>query len=400
MKGIRDDIVSWPVRHSSVERARVPVMAVPSEIRKLLDADPEAHAALGCGLQGPVGETHLLAVGGRVVAFTRDSLIGEFTRVELAAIPDLERGDFADTLRLQLADGSDAELNVSSFERDAVVSLLDTAASPAPEQETPRPAVVEPADREPPRVALPPPRPERSKPQQPVDFPQEPAPEASGEPEPEKEKPDKQAGREVAVYHSSDPGCFGCVAYLVVFSGTLVGFWYLHIEAARTVGMIGPSETEQDSFGFIATKVLALVAGAYMGGRLIQLVNRALCGLGLIGRVMFSQSVIQVFGPAAKWHVMFSTPLPIEVSLRCHRKFEESEASSDKPGKLVFNYYLTLSQHNQTVQLKTSKHATAPQHEIAGIPVIAADEEPKSDRQLGFEYQTFKHVARRIARVR
>lgn len=374
-------------------------MTLPSEIRKLLEVEPRAHAALGCGLHGPIGETHLVLAGGRVLVFTRESLVGSFARVELAALPKLERGDFADTLHLQLADGTDAELNVSSFERDAVVALLtaavETPAAPVP----PPPSRRQVTPAEPQHNEGLPPKPAARETEGKAKFPTQSATEAQPETEPEKEKPDKQAGKEVAVYHGSDPGCIGCVAYLVVFGGAVVGFWFLHTEAARTVGMIGPSETEQDSFSFIATKVVALIAGAYLGGRLIQLVNSLLRAFGLVGKVMFSQSVIQVFGPSGKWHVMYSTPLPLEVTLRCHKSGGDSEQNG-KPVKQLYNYYLGLSQNGQSVLLKTSHYTVTPLREIAGIPVTPVAEEPKNERQFGMEYQTFKHVARRIAKLR
>lgn len=376
-------------------------MALPSEIRKLLQAEPRAYAALGCSLHGPIGETHLVLAGGRVLAFTRESLIGEFTRVEFAAVPVLEKGDFADTLHLQLADGSDTELNVSSFERDAVVALLAaTAESP-------------PASPEPPRIEAPPPGPasiEAPKPEptphkvvgKPA-FPLPPSnraePQAEIEEEPEQEKPDKQAGKQVAVYYSSDPGLFGCFLQLGVFAGTVWAFWHLHIEAAKTLGLAAPSSGGREGFTFIGTTVLALVAGAYLGVRLVQLLNVVLRRFGLMGKVMFSQNVIQVFGPSGKWHVMLSTPLPLEVTLRCHKAAPDAEQNG-KPVKHIHNYYLGLSQNGQSVQLKTSQHAVNPRREIAGIPVTPVAEEPKSEHQFGMEYQTFKHVARRIARLR
>lgn len=108
-------------------------MGIPPEIRKLLGTrEASAHASLSCGLRGPIGETHLVVADGQLFVFERESLIGEYTRVELAAVPVLEQGDFTDTLHLLAVDGSDAELTVTSFEREAVASVLAAAAKPAP----------------------------------------------------------------------------------------------------------------------------------------------------------------------------------------------------------------------------------------------------------------------------
>ncbi len=373
-------------------------MTLPTEIRRLLAAEPRAHAALSCGLHGPIGETHLVLEGARVLAFTRESLVGEFARVELADLPALEKGDFSDTLRLQLADGTDAELNVSSFERDAVAALLAAAAqpvAPAPPLRVEAPArEIVPHREERPHHRKPPAEPG------PLVPPVQPSEEAGVEEEPaEKEKPDKQADREVAIYHSSDPGLFGCILMLAVFAGTVWAFWHLHTEAARNLGLAVPRSGGNEGFTFIATKVLALVAGAYLGVRLVQLVNVVLRAFGLMGKVMFSQSVIQVFGPSGRWHVMFSTPLPLEITLRCHKPGQGTDESG-KPARQIYNYYLGLSQNGQTVLLKTTHHAVNPRREIAGIPVTPVAEEPKNERQFGMEYQTFKHVARRIAKLR
>lgn len=376
-------------------------MTLPTEIRRLLAAEPRAHAALSCGLHGPIGETHLVLEGAHVLAFTRESLVGEFARVELAALPALQKGDFSDTLRLQLADGSDAELNVSSFERASVTGLLEAATRPAPPQparpdaapsvETPVSAPGRHGQQRAPDRGLPVPQPQPAARR---------AAEADVEDEPaEKDKPDRQAGREVAIYHSSDPGLFGCILQLAVFAGAVWAFWHLHTEAARNLGLAVPRSGGNEGFTFIATKVLALVAGAYLGVRLVQLVNVVLRAFGLMGKVMFSQSVIQVFGPSGRWHVMFSTPLPLDITLRCHKPGQGTDESG-KPARQIYNYYLGLSQNGQTVLLKTTHHAVNPRREIAGIPVTPVAEEPKNERQFGMEYQTFKHVARRIAKLR
>jgi len=107
---------------------------IPQEIRALLPAPITAHAALSCSPGSVVGETHFVVAGGRLLVFSRESLVGGYAPVLLdpAAAPALDNGDFSSTLHLQLVDATPVELNVSSFERPAMQALLAELAAIAP----------------------------------------------------------------------------------------------------------------------------------------------------------------------------------------------------------------------------------------------------------------------------
>ncbi|MCA8914007.1 MAG: hypothetical protein KDB90_01245 [Planctomycetes bacterium] len=400
-------------------------MSVPSEIRKLLAGrEPKAYASLSCSFHGPIGETHFVVADGQLFVFERESLIGDFKRVTLDPEfpPKLEKGTFSDTLHVALADGEAYELTVSSFDRDALEQVLLENATAAPAEivvgveatasevlkNAPAEAGADPVGE--PESADTPAQDEL------IDL-RKKAEEFDSKPQPQPSEPkhaltavdqakdneaeeDKRADAEVAVYYGSDSGCFGCALLLVVFSAAVVGFWYLHIEAARTIGLIGPTEEDADSFSFIATKIIALIAGAYVGGRAAQLVNKVLNGLGLTGRVMFSQNVIQVFGRLGKWHLMITTPVEFQMTLEAYSEVEAATDSQGKPAKRAINYYLRIGQHGKSALLKTSNYSAVPYREIAEVPVKQAIAEPTSDQLITFEYKTFKKLLRKLPRVR
>ncbi len=114
---------------------------IPQEIRAVLPGPPTAHAALSCSPGSVVGETHFVVTGGRLLVFSRESLVGGYAPVLLdpAVTPALEGGDFSSTLHFQLADATPVELNVSSFERPAMQALLAELAAIAPVLADPSP---------------------------------------------------------------------------------------------------------------------------------------------------------------------------------------------------------------------------------------------------------------------
>lgn len=121
-------------------------MSLPAEITRLLPAGTKlsAHAVISSSPGSSVGETHLIVADGRLLAFVRESLIGQFAPLALdtSFSPQLIGGEYSASLRLRLGDGTEAQLAVSTFERAPVATLL--AALPAtPVADTPQKAAVE-----------------------------------------------------------------------------------------------------------------------------------------------------------------------------------------------------------------------------------------------------------------
>ena len=380
-------------------------MSVPSEIRKLLGGrDVKAHAALSCSFSGPIGETHFVVADGQLFVFERESLIGDFRAVDLdpAHKPKLERGSFNDTLFVALADGAVHELNVSSFERDSIEQvLLENAATPEAQPaeiekptvfntdahfETGNAPVPEPVGPAKPVIER------QSTPSARRELPEQPTEKERAEEE------DKQLGREVSIYCGSDPGCIGCLTQFLLFAGAIVAFWYLHIEAAQTLGIVPEGTVEDDSFSFIATKILAVIAGGYFGGRLAGLFGKLFRMLNWTGRVVFSQSTIQVIAPRAKWLLLISTPLEFSISVESFTEAEETHDGQDRLHKRGFNYYLNIEQNGQQATLKTSHPTAQALIDFAGLPVKPAEAKPSEERCITFDYKTLKHIARRLAK--
>jgi hypothetical protein len=186
----------------------------------------------------------------------------------------------------------------------------------------------------------------------------------------------------------------------LVFSGAVVGFWFLHIEAARTLGIIGRGEVEDDSFSFIATKILALVAGGYLGGKAAQLLGKGFRILKWPGRVTFTHRDIQVIGPSSKWLLVIETSRPFDIALTSFSDGEELLDAQGKVAKRSFKYFLRIEQDQQHAYLKTTHLTAEALQSIGGIPCSPASSEPQDERVVTFDYKKMKHIAGRFSKLR
>jgi hypothetical protein len=363
-------------------------MAVPQEIRKLLTAEPQSHAALSCSLHGPIGETHMVVADGRLSFFIRETLVGNFTCVALdpVRLPVLEAGDFADTLHVQLADGTSFELNVSSFEREAVARTLAAAAA----EPTPESAPIEPTPDAP-----------ASPPEQQVEAPagfgpaEAPAlPLAAPAPEPDPE--DEQAEKEPATYEASTLRLMPCLGMVLFFVGPIVGMWVAHSEAMLAMALLAPGEYLEVGFIFVITKILALVAGIYAGVKLLTLFNRFGTSRNWDGKVIFDRHGVKLIGPSNKWEITIDESRPFELSCDCHA---EKPTSSSESAKRQHIYYLRIQQQGDAATLRTSVYATSPEPVIAGAHVVPIEREQETPNTLAMDEKVFRRVAARLRKL-
>jgi hypothetical protein len=373
-------------------------MSVPSEIRKLLDAEPQAHAALSCSLQGPIGETHLVVANRQLFLFTRESLVGEFTRLALDPVraPVLEAGDFADTLHVQLADGASFELNVSSFERDAVTQTLaavgDTipAAAPLPTAEPPAASIPPeaPAPHEAPGVT-PEPQPETTPaPLQTHAAPaQDPVPDGPEDP---------QADNEPATYEGSTLRLIPCLGMMLFFFGPMVGMWFAHDAALQALTQMSPGKREAGTFLYVITKFLAMVAGIYAGVKLLMLFNKFGTARNWDGQVIFDRHGVKLVGPSSKWEVTIDQSRQFELSCECHA---EKPTGGQQATRRQHIYYLHIRQQGDAATLRTSLYAAAPEPAIAGVRVTPIEREQETPNTLAMDEKGFRRVAARLRKL-
>jgi len=359
-------------------------MGLPSEIERLVgDARVDASASLSCGLDGPIGETHLVLAEGRLILFTRDSLIGTPTRHELdrANPPRVEKGDFSDTLHIELPDGASHALNVSSFERDAVTKLLAACAEPVESRpqkaDPPAPAVIPEPQHEPLRAPGPP------------TAESAPSAEPDKRPEAAPTEEDEQAGKAVSVYHCSETGCSSCLAQVLLFFGTPVGMWFAHVQAMATVG------AASDSAMYIITKVLAVIAGFYLGFKLLTLLTNLLQQANWEGRVEVKGQVARIRGPRGKWELVVDGARPFRVSCGIMSPIAGQTGATGQGVSGNFKYFLTVEQNGQRATLRSSELKDTQPVEIGGYPCDPLPSEPKF-QSLQLSAKDLRFVARRL----
>jgi hypothetical protein len=369
-------------------------MAVPAEIRKQLgDREPSAHASLSCGLTGPIGEVHFIVADGQLFVFERESLVGEFRAVDLDAAhpPRLEAGSFNDVLHMALADGSAHELQVSSFDRDAITALLDRTGARSvsegpPPAEAPDESAAEP---EPMLIEMPRPEPE------PLETPAaEPAPEtgpaADSDEEAAELAADKEAqkheGRE---FHGSDPGCTGCLIQFVLFAAGVVALWFAHEQAMLNTGVVAPEDEYDESFLFVITKIAAVVAGMYLGGKLAGLAGRVFRRLQWTGRALVERGSCVVEGPRAKW--------TLTVDLSREFTLEGATHTSGKgEGKHSHGVWVRLQQDGRHADFKTTYMRARTQPRFEGVPLARLEKDREAPQTLSIQELTLRRLVRRL----
>ncbi|MBZ0134899.1 MAG: hypothetical protein K8I27_00835 [Planctomycetes bacterium] len=387
-------------------------MAVPSEIRKLIgDRRVKAHASLSCSFQGPIGETHFIVADGQLFVFERESLIGDFRPVALdpSHPPSIEKGTFDDTLHVTFADGVAHQLRVSSFDRDALEHVLLEHAS-APPVETIRESTI-PADNPPvatqetldqaPAEALhlkPAPPRSRVTPRS-----QPPAPDSDTEAEAKADAEAEKAGRgkkDKGVYHGSDPGCAGCLIQAALFFGGILALWFLHEQAMLNTGVVQPEDTYDDSAVFVITKIVAVIAGIYLGGKSASLFGALAAKLNWTGHVAFVQGRVIVTGQRGKWQVSIDRSRPFELEGGAFSSIEASTDDKGRPNKRTFQVYVRLAQDGQDGLLRTSYSRAAPPESIAGVQLQLLKGEWEHQRILTMNEKTFRNIVKRVSESR
>lgn len=387
-------------------------MLIPPEIERLLQgAAPQAHAALGCGLAGPIGETHLVVANGQLIVFTRDSLFAEFARV--AADPSgglrLEAGTFSHTLHLKLADGVAHELNVSSFEHDNVKRVLEVLAAhasspaPPPPMPAPTPQAPPPAPMPSPRHAEPAPEP----PPQPAQPKQATKPSESGRAKPTAPPPSQWAPKDISrrahtlqqrgIYYGSNSGCGGCLLMMLLFFGPIAALWIAHIYAMETLGGLFNTRFSEDDISYFFTKAAAVVAGIYVGYRFFAWFDAWYEDAWYRGGVHFDKSILRVIGERRSYEVAFDLQKPIVMAMQAVKPAESKTSGDTSRQPVVVIVY--LRQGAASAALRTSLNVPADDIRLDDRKPEWIDKEPENVRKLLVAEENFNRVMERLPRL-
>lgn len=395
-------------------------MSLPYDLKQLLgDVEPDAYAQLNSGIGNPTGETHLVVVNGQLRVFTRESLIGEFKGVEIdpAQPPRLEKGGFADTLHVALKDGESHDFNVGSFERDGIVAVLDAMSDQVATTEPEPPQ--EPAKEEPDAFAFEPlvsQEQESPPPSPPIESPlvepvtEEPVTEEETGPvehqhHRREDDEDLQGTRDVkgtevkqrdgsVLYRSNDPGCLGCLLQFILFAGGVTGFWFLHVLAMENaVAYFGWGRLDPEGGAWVGTKIVALICGAYVGGKLAGVVSKLAKAQIWGGAVLFKDGLMVVFGPKGKWHKRFFLDQNIEWECRWHTASPEG----DNDNRRAYQVVVEFKQDGTSASLRTNFSAKQVNFHVRNMTYTKLEDPPPNEGTVTLDTNTFRKVIRAVA---
>lgn len=361
-------------------------MSIPAEIAGVLPpgARVSAHAAVSSSPGSSIGETRLLVVNDGLMAFARESLIGEFTPLALDAsfLPILEGGDFSATLRLRRADGSEFQLAVSTFERSNVAALLAALPRTQPQGVLPTaPAIPAPAATPAPQPTVP------------VATAPPPAPQVPVIPErrtlPVPKPPDDGKWRDE--FAGDTPFLTGCLPMLLVAIALCVGLW-IGETALREYAFdeLGWGFLEWGFVEFLG-KSAALVGGlllAVLFGMWLDGVNfRA----NTTGRVTIKNGTLVVLAPKAAWKAEF--PLKHStIEFLCRQHATKGDASEDAQ---ACEAQILLTCRGASAGLYVS---TVAWKDVAGAHWQAASTISKPGQHLAFLGMVFSPMHARLLR--
>lgn len=357
-------------------------MSLPADIARLLPpgAVVSAHAAVSSSPGSSIGETRLLVVNNGLMAFARESLIGDFAPLALDAsfLPVLEGGDFSSTLRLRKADGSECRLAVSTFERSHVAALLAALAparsAPQAVPETPQAIAAEPV------VAIvaepPPPMPAT-----------QPAPVVRKVPEPATPKDGKWRDE----FAGDTPFLTGCLPTLLVAVGLCVGLWMgetaLREYAWHETGWGFLDWSVVEFFGKAVAIIGGLVAAVYFGIWLDGLNFR----VNTTGRVTIKNGLVIVLAPKSAWKADFALKRT-HIEFLCRQHDTKGDASDDAQ---ACEAVIRLTCDNRVVGLYVS---TVAWKDVAGGHWQAETKLEKPEQSLTFLGMNFSPMHARLLR--
>jgi len=369
-------------------------MRVPEELEPHLQgASVDAIAQVSSGLDGPVGETWLVVVAGKLRVFSRSSMFSEFAEAALdsAHPPQLEPGDFADTLHLAVADGSSHEVNVTSFERKAVrdaLALCESATPPpAPEPEfQPAPEVAdhddEYGDVEPPSQSI--------------------APDTSAEVTDDREvfrnnghhDAIREKGIQKAllkdVYSGNSYGLEGCLVLAIGFFLPIAVLWFGYDLYRDRVDAYLIAQGLSEAFVFedfiILARVVIVIIGLFFAVQILRIAGMFMRAANWGGRVSFEGSKLVVAGRRKSWEttIRFTEPFRMRFIFQAPSTTNETKS----PG-------LILEQGNQVALIRTFGRPFV-QMDAEDLLWIDIKEPAKDQKFVSLNTNDFNAVARRL----
>lgn len=162
------------------------------------------------------------------------------------------------------------------------------------------------------------------------------------------------------------------------------------------IGVVEPTDTYDESPVFVLTKIVAVIAGTYLGGKTASLLGRLFQKLNWTGWVNFAKDRAHVVGPRGRWQMTLDPSRPYVMRGAAHSSTEPSTDKQGKPLKRGFNVFLRVEQDGRFFVLKTSVSRAGTPGDLAGLPLEQLTEPWKDERLITMDGRTFRHVLKRL----
>jgi hypothetical protein len=201
------------------------------------------------------------------------------------------------------------------------------------------------------------------------------------------------------VVYGTHPGAFGCIVQLMLLLGGIALLWWLHILAIEQLGLLSGTAFDDEGVTYNLTKVVAVICGIYLGGRMSKLFGKFVRRLNWAGRVAIEGDRLSVIGQRGEFTVAFDTRQPIDVRVVAH-SISTTQNTSGNPTKRSFKLYARLNQPSSAAALTASLLAIAPELDVEGVAITEVNEKPpKEARSLDLTPADLAQVLRKLPRL-
>lgn len=198
------------------------------------------------------------------------------------------------------------------------------------------------------------------------------------------------------IYFGNDPGCVGCLIQTLLFFGGILAMWYAHEIGMLNAGVVEPDQEYDENLVFVLTKILAVIAGIYLGGKSASLFGKLFQKLNWTGTIAFVKGRAIVMGPRGKWQMVLDPSTPFSFEGGAHSSIQSSTDDKGRPTKRSFIVFIRVVQEPTSFTLRTGVPRADHPKTICGIPLKPLQEEWKDERTIRLDSKTFHIVLKRL----